>query len=30
MSSFMQEVESDMLNNTLKAFKKRLNANENK
>lgn len=30
MSSFMQEVESDMLKNTLKAFKKRLNANENK
>ena len=30
MSSFMQEVESDMLNKTLKAFKKRLTANENK
>lgn len=30
MSSFMQEVESDMLKNTLKAFRKRLNANENK
>ncbi|MQM66964.1 restriction endonuclease subunit S [Segatella copri] len=30
MSSFMQEVESDMLKTALKAFKKRLNANENK
>lgn len=30
MSSFMQEVESDMLKTALKTFKKRLNANENK
>ena len=30
MSSFMQEVEADILKTTLKVFKKRLNANENK
>lgn len=30
MSSFMQEVEADILKTTLKVFKDRLNANENK
>lgn len=30
MSSFMQEVEADILKTTLKVFKKRLNTNENK
>lgn len=30
MSSFMQDVEADILKTTLKVFKKRLNANENK
>lgn len=30
MSSFMQEVEADILKTTLKVFKKRLNVNENK
>ena len=30
MSSFMQEVEADILKTTLKVFKNRLNANENK
>lgn len=30
MSSFMQEVEADILKTTLRVFKKRLNANENK
>ena len=30
MSSFMQEVEADILKTTLKAFKKRLNTNDNK
>ena len=30
MSSFMQQVEADILKTTLKVFKKRLNANENK